>query len=30
MQSMLRKCKHELYEAFRQIKKLANTFLNAQ
>jgi len=30
MQSMLRKCKHEQYEALKQIKKLGNTFLNAQ
>jgi len=30
MQSMLKKCKHEQYEAFKQIKKLGNTFLNAQ
>jgi hypothetical protein len=27
---MLRKCKHERYEVFEQIKKLGNTFLNAQ
>ncbi len=30
MQSMLRRCKHERYEAFKQIKTLGNTFLNAQ
>jgi hypothetical protein len=27
---MLRECKHEQYETFKQIKKLRNTFLNAQ
>jgi hypothetical protein len=27
---MLRKCRHERYEAFKQIKKLRITFLNAQ
>ncbi len=26
----VKKCKHEQYEAFKQIKKLGNTFLNAQ
>ncbi len=30
MQSMLRKCQHEQYEAFKQIKKLKYTFWNAQ
>jgi hypothetical protein len=30
MQSMLSKCKHEQYEPTEQIKKLGNTFLNAQ
>jgi hypothetical protein len=30
MQSMLSNCKHEKYETFKWIKKLGNTFLNAQ
>jgi hypothetical protein len=30
MQSMLSKCKHEQYETSEWIKKLRNTFLNAQ
>jgi hypothetical protein len=30
MQSMLSKCKHEHYEPSEQIKKIGNTFSNAQ
>jgi hypothetical protein len=30
MQTMLSKCKHEQYETSEWIKKLGNTFLNAQ
>ncbi len=30
MQSMLKKCKHEQYETSKRIKKLRNTFKNAQ
>jgi len=30
MQSMSNKCKHEQYETSKRIKKLGNTFLNAQ